>query len=970
MGLSSQYDESPMIPLRRPALVLITAFIIAGCSANPGDESTAQNESNYSQNSNDETDDNASDDDACQLGYEIPDGQPFALTAEEIVEPDAVVALAGSFLGDLPPVLLFADELTDGADDELHLVGGGSERTGYGYDEIPDTPADTYSLYYESINDETCQFRARLQGSSRHLELEASADFLEIDLTGMSSLTDGVILQVSDAEITGHFDEPLDTLDDVVLRGVITDDGFDALLESVQDQVPVSEEQARDIIDPDGEGEVPVEMTMSGRAVTADGFIDPGDTTQIAPRADAGDCCPDGLQIGDSVIPHLNWQQQGIDSRQFELFQMALPEIRQDPHVAMAATARRQDDGTVQYEIYSGGAVDEGTLIYERHAGDDGDEPRFETIEQQGANPLANTDPKALSSYDGFVDAAINPFGTDYSHRSYGDGDERLGFVPGDQMHYPYARERIAQAFDDPRTGDLIIIPASWSTGGFGTHGNLNALQSRTPLVIAGPGIRNANDADIPDNAAVQSVGDSGQTLMVDAVARQTDIAPTIAAALGVDKTTGVGPDLRLRDDTYLRWQDGRVLDDIFTDDALDSIADGKAVAERAIVIVNDGLTNPELLHQVFSENPDSDVDVYRQLFDGALTYEHGAISNFPSNTFPGHNTIGSGAWSGHHGLIDNVFWSRTQSAEASAISEVFETEYLFGSAHPGLPVETLHEALHRSMGDDVFTASINHPSTRGAALATYERRRPDGFDIAEEADEVDVADETYPLPQVDVDDHTEVMDNSTVQYFTALFQDHITRPDDGLPIPTFTILNMASTDTAGHRYGPHGDATRDDAISHTNQRMRALLDTLEALDIDDSTLLIFTADHGMELQDQERSSRRNRPLQNADIAVRSHRWSHYFKELSAEVLDTSLQGDALTLSLRVVDRATTQGDDNAVGVADVTIDVIDGGQADAVTTDDDGTADITIATDGDDGVLVTFDHDQWNSYREYIAPD
>ena len=961
-----------MIPLRMPALVLITAFMIAACSANPGDDSTAPNESNHSQHSNDDTDDNASDDGACQLVYEIPDGQPFALTAEEIVEPDAIVTIAGSFLGDLPPVLLFADELTDGTDDELHLVGGGSERTGYGYDEIPDTPADTYSLYYESLNDETCQFRARLDGNSRELKLEASADFLEIDLTGMSSLTDGVILQVSDAEITGQFGEQLDTLNDVVLRGVITDEGFDALLESVQDQVPISEEQARDIIDPDGEGEVPVEMTMSGRAVTADGFIEPGDTTQIAPRPDAGDCCPDGLQLGDSIIPHLNWQQQGIDSRQFELFQMALPEIRQDPHVAMVATARRQDDGTVQYEIYSGGAVDEGSLVYERHAGDDGDEARFETVAQDGANPLAHTDPKAFSSYSDFVDAAINPFGTDYSHRSYGEDDERLGFIPGDQMHYPYARERIAQAFDDPRTGDLIIIPASWSTGGFGTHGNLNALQSRAPLVVSGPGIRNADDADIPDNATAESIGDSGQTLMVDAVARQTDIAPTVAAALGLDRTTGVGPDLRLRDDVYLQWQDGRVLEELFTDDALDAIADGEPVADRAIVIVNDGLTNPEIFHQVFSDNPDYDVDVYRQLFDGALTYEHGAISNFPSNTFPGHNTIGSGAWSGHHGLIDNVFWSRTQSAEASAISEIFETEYLFGSAHPGLPVETVHEAVERSFGsldDGVLSASINHPSTRGAPLATYERRRPDGFEIADDADEVDVADQSYPLPQVDVDDRTGVMDNSTAQYFTALFQDHIDRPDDGLPIPTFTILNMASTDTAGHRHGPHGDDTRFDAISRTNQRMRALLDTLEQLEIDDSTLLIFTADHGMELQDQERSSRRNRPLQHAGIAVRSHRWSHYFKELSVEVLDTNLEGDVLSLSLRVVDRATAQAD-SAVGVADVTVDVIDGGQAESVTTADDGTVDLTVGTDGDNGVLLEFDHDQWNSYRKHIAPD
>ena len=44
--------------------------------------------------------------------------------------------------------------------------------------------------------------------------------------------------------------------------------------------------------------------------------------------------------------------------------------------------------------------------------------------------------------------------------------------------------------------------------------------------------------------------------------------------------------------------------------------------------------------------------------------FEFGAIGNFPANTFPGHNSIGTGCYSGHHGLLDNHYYDRVAHAE------------------------------------------------------------------------------------------------------------------------------------------------------------------------------------------------------------------------------------------------------------------------------------------------------------------
>ncbi len=943
---------------------LASALVVAGC----GDDEPVENQEN--QTNQDPDNHNNQEGEDCEIEYVIPDGDAFALQAHTLVEPSAVASLASGYMDSVPPLLLITKGLEEGLGDELEVVGGIGERVSYGYDETPDTSEDIYSMYYGSMNPTTCDFQARLEGDSLEYDLTASAGEMEIDLSGFSSLTEGLSLHVEEVTLTGTFDEELELLGDVVLSGQLSDEGLGDLVDAVQEYIAMTEEQARRLLDPDDTGEILVELELEGRRASIDGFTDIEEGEPIEPREEEP-CCPEGLEVGDSVLPFLSWEQQGIDDSQAELFQMALPEFRADDNLAMVATARRMADGDVHYEVYSGGAVDEGHIIFRREASQGGQAPEFHIVEQSGINPLENMDPTALSEYEEFIGAGANPNEITYVDQGYLAGDPRLAFVPPEEMHYPFAMERIAQNFDDPRTGDLMVIPASWSTGGFGTHGNLGALQSRSPMVIFGPGVRNADDHDGVGD--IVEMGDGGETLFFEDAVRQVDIAPTVAAALGVEQTTGVGPDMRLHDDVYLKWQDGRVLEEVFTDEAMDSISDGEAVAERAVIIINDGLTNTELLHQVLSDNPEFDVDAYRQMFASGMAFEFGSISNFPSNTYPGHNTVGSGAWAGHHGVIDNSFWVREQATQASPISDLFETEHLMGSAHANLPVETLHEAVSRSFGDleqGELAASINEPSSRGAEFSTLERREPGGFEAPGDAETLYVGDEAYELPPADIQDYAALMDNDSAITFASLYQDHLEREDEGLPIPRYSIVNFGSTDTAGHAHGPHGDHERYTVISRVNQRMAAMLDLLEHLEIDDSTLVVLTSDHGMELQDQSRSSSRGRALSEAGVSTRRAGWYYYFKELAVDVEDVVQEDGEVIYSLRVIDRAT-EGTDEPVGVGDIEVDVITDGEAQMALTDEEGYIEVVVTPDeGADSVLFEFDESSWNAHRQRIDFD
>jgi hypothetical protein len=443
---------------------------------------------------------------------------------------------------------------------------------------------------------------------------------------------------------------------------------------------------------------------------------------------------------------------------------------------------------------------------FRRHVGDDG-ALHFEVLETAGENPIADQDPSRLCTEEEEARAAeASGFSAD---------DPARRFIAPEFQSYPFGYERIAQLFDSPHGPDLAVSVRDWCQGDQpGTHGALHVRQARAPLWIAGPGIR-------PGAYPL--------------AARAVDIAPTCLAACGFPKIDGADASGRQASergaapDVYLARQDGRVLEEI--------LQDGANPAERLYIFLLDGLHMTELDRRLATE-PDA-LPALRRLREGAAVLEHGSIVNFPSITWPSHTAIGTGAWCGHHDVVNPTYWLREKRESVSPQGQQLETEGYASAA-----VESLSEAFHR-VRPGCMTAAIHAPFGRAAKHAVFEGRNLGDKERMKALGRELCRDES---PRWGDEGRREAvlysrLDTRGVAQVIDLF----TRED--LPPPSFVFHELLLTDIAGHEYGPHGEGLRD-ALDETDLRVGRVLDLLEELGLRDETLFVLTADHGMAPQD------------------------------------------------------------------------------------------------------------------------
>ncbi len=482
---------------------------------------------------------------------------------------------------------------------------------------------------------------------------------------------------------------------------------------------------------------------------------------------------------------------QGLDVHQYEsgdrTILALLAETPAADQVDLVATWR--DDS---YEVWSR----RGMLRFKRFA-DEGGALSFKVVEQIGENPIANQDPFIVSTIEEELDAA------ERSGNSTGDSN-RAYFEPHVLSH-PYAYERIAQLFDSPRAPDLVVSPKAYAYGiQAGQHGALDVVQCRAPLVFSGPGA---------------TVG------RFQLSSRHVDVAPTIARMMRFPKVAGVDAS-GSRAQVYLKRQDGSPLDEI-----IDAAA---APPARVYMILLDGLSHSELHHQL--ENNRGAIPNLAGLVERGAFLTHGSIVNFPSITWPSHSTILTGAWCGHHDIVNPTFHLREDRETVPIQGNAFETERFLNP-----DVETLYEVFKRECGPGAITASIYEPQGRGADHAALERRIVGNKDrlkalTAEMSADVSPrwsADEKHGL------NREEVVDIRGMAQAIALFEHCGAEP------PVFVAHEFTLTDGAGHDYGPHHEGLRE-ALYRTDNRIGAVIEMLRARGLLESTLFVVTSDHGM----------------------------------------------------------------------------------------------------------------------------
>ncbi len=626
---------------------------------------------------------------------------------------------------------------------------------------------------------------------------------------------------------------------------------------------------------------------------------------------------------------------QGLDANQEESANRAIIALLTDPArgsgTDLAITYRWAAGGDGAYEVWSA----RGMVRFQRFHADSGGYG-YRVIEQIGENPIANQDPTALSTLAEELEAGAKS--------GYSGTDAAKAFVAPDNLSYPLAYERIAQLFDSPNAPDIAISPKSYAFGRQpGQHGSLDVVQTRAPLVLAGPGVKRG---------------------LTDAFCAQVDVAPTLALLLGLPLIDGRDASGRTSSergsppDVYLKRQDGRVLTEVLDlDDAaepLDGAQDRlRRRPERAYILLLDGLSNTELIERL--EKDRESIPTLAGLVERGRMFRYGTMVNFPSITWPSHNALGTGAWCGHHDIVNPTYYIRERRETVVPQGMQFDTARYLGEG-----VETLFEAVHRAFGkwdgrQGAITASINEPCVRGAAHAALERRLLMDADrlrsLAHEHSEItngrwkgDGQDGVHRYSRID---------NQGLAQALLLFGD----PE--LPPPLLTYQEFALTDAVGHDYGPH-DGAMLDALVETDRRVGRIMSLLAERGLLESTLFVLTADHGMAPIDTELAANQVQAVLDAGLKAVVPAPFVYLLDMEVTV-EPAMDGRTVTVTVCEND-ADAHGEKPPLSGAAVRVLGEHARVLGEATTDAFGVAGLPLPVDADPArLVVSVHHERFN---------
>jgi phosphonoacetate hydrolase len=425
----------------------------------------------------------------------------------------------------------------------------------------------------------------------------------------------------------------------------------------------------------------------------------------------------------------------------------------------------------------------------------DGPSWRFEVEDLDGHHPLADQDTARFAGLD--AELAVR-----FPHRS--------------DNAYPFAYQQLAQLWDSPAAPDLAVMHTAahhWADQGghLGEHGSMGVVQARAPFIIGGAGVRGLGT--------------------IDEVCQLVDVAPTVLALLGSPAGEGTAENGSTRPDAHLARQDGEVLTQVL---------DGNTPA-HVVGFLMDG-TNPNVLHDAVARGEAPNI---ARLMDMGTTFGRGAMASFPTATLANHTAILTGCHPGHHGVLHNAWYDRVLGRQViTNSSDTWATSMQW--LHPG--VETIHQALHRH-DPSTFTAAVNEMCDVGADFSTFDRMRrslPLHFPRAPEG--LPHSTERFVRPVKDYAFFTQV-DHHGLEQALGVWRGAFI--DTEMPLPRFTWVNFALTDTAFHHGGPHSEIARA-SIADTDARIGEVMNAVAEAGRFDDTAFFVVADHGMEESNPE----------------------------------------------------------------------------------------------------------------------
>ncbi|MCH7522253.1 MAG: alkaline phosphatase family protein [Chloroflexi bacterium] len=618
---------------------------------------------------------------------------------------------------------------------------------------------------------------------------------------------------------------------------------------------------------------------------------------------------------------------QGLDANQEESGNRAIAALLTDPvrgeQTDLVITYRDAPDGQGAYEVWA----KRGMIRFQRFY-EDGGGYGYRIVEQIGDDPIANQDPTAVATLAAELEAG--------AASGYSGTDPAQAFVEPEHLSYPLALERIAQLFDSPNAPDIVISPKSYAFGRQpGQHGALDVVQSRAPLVFSGPGIKPG---------------------MTDAICAQVDVAPTLALLLGLplidgkDASGRTSSERGVKPDVYLKRQDGKPIVEILD---LDGNGQPRSRPERVYIMLLDGLSNTELQERL--EKDAESIPNLRRLVERGAMFRYGTIVTFPSITWPSHNTLGTGAWCGHHDVVNPAYYLRESRQTVAPQAMQFDTAKFLGDG-----VETLYEAVHRAFGTwdggkGALTASINEPCCRGAGHSTLERRIVGDADRMKEISRSHY-DGTSRRWKEDGQEGVYRYSRTDTQ---GLAQSLLLFGDESHPAPILTYHEFTVTDAVGHDYGPHHEAIRT-ALAETDKRIGEILALMERRGLLESTLFVVTADHGMAPIDTELAANQVQAVLDAGLKAVIPAPLVYLLDMDV-TLEPAADGRTVTVTVLEND-ADIHGVKPPVANAEVRVQGEQAAVLAEAKTDAFGVAGLTLPVDADPTKLVVSVHsDRFN---------